>query len=433
MKRALLVLSLVVPSMLGATACSSTPGGVQSDAGPAMSDAPTTPVTYYGDVRPILAAHCTRCHYPNGIAPIPLDSYASAMGASALMVAYTSSRRMPPFLADNSGACENFDTNDWLSDAELGTLAAWDAQHTPEGDPSTPPPMQTPIVHIGTGPNIHTIDTGVDYAPHASVTDDYHCFVVMPPAGGYVTGAEVHPQNARIVHHVIVYEPQDAQGVSEVMAADAATPEPGYTCFGGGGSDHALPIVLWAPGTGASYTPRGTGLRIDATRPLIIQVHYNLLNVQPGDTDRSSIDIQIDANAIPGFFLPALNYDFVAPPHMQAYTSGAVFPFGQTWLAQFGVQNAHIYGVGPHMHTLGTDIRVDLVHGSGSPDQCMVHIPRWDFNWQRGYSYVHPLAISANDSVRVTCTWNTSTRDTAVSWGEGTQDEMCLAFLYVSE
>jgi hypothetical protein len=273
----------------------------------------------------------------------------------------------------------------------------------------------------------------VDYAPRRTGSDDYHCFVVQPPAGGFVTGFEVHPQNTRIVHHVIAYEPQDAQGVSEVLAADAATPEPGYTCFGGAGSSHTLPIVLWAPGTGASYTPRGTGLRIDGTRPLVIQVHYNLLNAKPGDTDRSSMDMQIEANATPGFYLPALNYDFSAPPHMQAYTSSSLFAFGSTWLAPYNIPFAHVYGVGPHMHTLGTDIRVDLVHTGGSAaDKCMVHITQWNFNWQRGYGFEHPMPISSTDSVRVTCTWNTMSRDTPVTWGEGTQDEMCIAFLYVS-
>ena len=422
--------SLFALLVLGLSACTSAPGAT-SDAATTRDGSASTPVTYYGEVRPILASHCTRCHTAGGIAPIALDSYADAMSASALIVSYTASRRMPPFLADNSGACGQFQTNDWLSDIELRTLADWRTQGTPEGNPATPPPTVTPIMHL-TGPSVHTFDIGVDYVPNAAATDDYHCFVVRAPMGGFVTGAEVHPQNARIVHHVIVYEPVDAQGVADVMAADAATPGPGYTCFGGAGSDHALPIVLWAPGSGANHTPHGTGLQIDGTRPLVVQVHYNLLAAHPGDTDRSSIDIQIEADAIPAFFLPAVNYDFVAQPHMSATTSSVVFPFGSTFLGPSGIRAAHVYAVGPHMHTLGTDIQVDLVPANGSPTQCLTHIPRWNFSWQRSYEFVHPIPITDQDSVRVTCTWNTMTRDTPVTWGEGTQDEMCIAFLYIS-
>lgn len=54
--------------------------------------APDT-VTYYGNVRPILAEHCVGCHVNGGIAPIALDTYEAASDAAALM---------PPFLADNS-------------------------------------------------------------------------------------------------------------------------------------------------------------------------------------------------------------------------------------------------------------------------------------------------------------------------------------------
>lgn len=426
MKRA--VLAWVV---LGLVGCTSAPGGVEDAGSSTTADSgSSTPVTYYADVRPILAAHCTGCHTPGGIAPIALDTYEAAMPAAPLIESYTASRRMPPFLADNSGACQSFDTDMWLSDAELRTLADWNAQGAPEGDPSTPPPDVTPLSHLS-GADVHTIDIGLDYAPDASGSDDYHCFLVQAPVGGFLTGMEVHPGNARMVHHVIVYEPQSPGAVSEVMALDAAEAGPGYTCFGGAGANEATPVVLWAPGAGAVETPRGTGLPIDASVPLVVQVHYNLLSAQPGDTDRSSVDMRIEPSATAAYYVPVYNYGFAAEPHMTSVSSSYDFPFGATWLTPYGVPAAHVYGIGPHMHTLGTDIQVDMLNADGSTD-CLVHIPRWDFNWQLGYRYVHPIPVTGATNMRITCTWNTSSRDTTVTWGEGTQDEMCLAFLYVS-
>lgn len=427
MKRA-----LPVPFLLLVAACNAAPGaGTDAGSGGGADTGSGAAVTYYGDVRPILADHCVGCHVVGGIAPIPLDTYDAAAPAAPLIESYTSTRRMPPFLADNSGTCQQFETNDWLSDADLATLAAWNAQGAPEGDPSTPAPTPRQLAHLS-GSDVHTLDIGVDYEPTSRFgSDDYHCFVVTPPMGGFITGAEVHPDATRMVHHVIVYAPADQQGVDEVMAADAAEAGPGYTCFGGGGSDHALPVVLWAPGAGAVHTPRGTGLQIDGSRPLVIQVHYNLLNAQPGDTDRSTVDVQIANAATPAFFLPIADLGLVAPPHMSATTHSYDMPFGQIWLRDFGVSSAHVYSIGPHMHTLGTDIQVDVLNDDGSTD-CLVHIPRWDFNWQLAYRYQTPIPITDTTNMRITCTWDTSSRDTTVTWGEGTQDEMCLAFLYVS-
>ncbi len=434
--------SAIVLLLLGIGGCATQPGTTPTgdagtlpgtDTGTVAPDAAiSTAVTYYGDVRPILAEHCLGCHTPGGIAPIPLDTYESAAPMAGLIESYTAQRRMPPFLADNSGACQHFDTNDWLEDAELATLAAWNAQHAPEGDPTTPPPVVTEVPHL-TGAGVQTVDIGVDYAPAAGRSDDYRCFVVQAPRGGFLTGAEVHPGNVGIVHHVIVYAPQDAASAQRIMTLDANEAGPGYTCFGGSGDDAALPVVLWAPGAGAVRMPTGTGLQIDGTLPLIVQVHYNLVGAQPGETDRSTVDVLIEDDAIPGYYLPVANLGFRAPPRMSSTTSSYDFPFGQYYLSNLpgGLSQVHVYSIAPHMHTLGTDIRIDLVDGSAS-DQCMVHIPRWDFHWQRGYEYLHQVPVDGSSVMRISCTWDTSSRDTEVRWGEGTQDEMCIAFLYVS-
>ena len=40
--------------------------------------------------------------------------------------------------------------------------------------------------------------------------------------------------------------------------------------------------------------------------------------------------------------------------------------------------------------------------------------------------------MSPSDSATITCTYNTMERDETVNWGDGTQDEMCLNFVYVT-
>ncbi len=388
---------------------------------------PTGEVTYYEDARPIFARHCVGCHVDGGIAPFPLDTYEAAMPMSNRVATATTDRIMPPFLADNSGSCQSVITDHWLSDAEIAVLANWDAQGALEGDPTTPAPDVVTITHL-TGSDVHSIDTGADYEPNRDLSDDYRCFVVDAPVGGYVTGYEVHAGNSRIVHHVIVYAPTDNASVTQAHGFDDAEAGPGYTCFGSSRTN-AMPIALWAPGGGATTFPRGTGLQIDGTRPLIIQVHYNTLAAVAGDTDRTTVDLRIAPSAVPAYFIPIADYSFNAAPHLESVSSSSTQDLG--FIASTGLSQVTIYGSFPHMHTLGTNLGVEVVRGDGT-EECLINLPRWDFNWQLPYWYQTPVHVRSTDSIRITCTWDTSSRDTSVSWGDSTQDEMCLNFVYVS-
>src|SRR5690606_36575567 len=103
-----------------------------------------------------------------------------------------------------------------------------------------------------------------------------------------------------------------------------------------------------------------------------------------------------------------------------------------------------IVGVTPHMHLLGTQISAERVGqiGGDEPDQCIVDIPDWDFNWQRYYviEEEQSVVVQPGEGVRLTCMYDNSqehqpvvngvqqeARD--VRWGEGTLDEMCLVYL----
>ena len=380
---------------------------------------PTGDVTYYEDLRPIVAQHCESCHVTGGVAPFPLTTYEETSAWGSRLVEVTRDRIMPPYLADNSGACQTYRDARWLSDAEIATFAMWFDQGMLMGDPATPEPEIIPPPRL-TG-SVTNLDIGVEYTPDASGTDDYRCFLVDSP-GGFVTGYDVHPDNPAVVHHVIVYEPtSDGEG-DQARANDTREAGPGYTCFGGAGVD-AFPVVLWAPGGGATTFPRGTGVEIPSSRPLIVQIHYNLLGGM--GTDRTTVDIQTEARAVPAYILPMVDSRFNIPPRMASYSSSATQS-----LDALGSLSPRVYGSFPHMHTMGTSLQVDLVRAGG--DECVINVPRWDFNWQLGYYYDTPIDVQRGDRVRVTCDFNTMGEDEVVTWGETTGDEMCIVYFYVT-
>jgi hypothetical protein len=89
-----------------------------------------------------------------------------------------------------------------------------------------------------------------------------------------------------------------------------------------------------------------------------------------------------------------------------------------------------IWGALPHMHTLGRKLRVDAATASGTT--CLVNVDRWDFHWQNVWWYESPLSLDAFKSATISCTYDTRGRDKPVTWGEGTNDEMCLSYFYAT-
>ena len=90
-----------------------------------------------------------------------------------------------------------------------------------------------------------------------------------------------------------------------------------------------------------------------------------------------------------------------------------------------------IYAINAHMHTRGTRAAVALERAGGRRE-CMLEIPRWNFHWQRVYGFAKPKVLQPGERMSLECHWQND-GETALNWGEGTGDEMCVAFAYVSE
>ena len=86
--------------------------------------------TYYQDVAPILANNCVSCHREDGSGPFPLDHYEMAKATAGMIEDSVTTRRMPPFHANNSGECGTFEHSLWLTDTEITTIANWVAGNT---------------------------------------------------------------------------------------------------------------------------------------------------------------------------------------------------------------------------------------------------------------------------------------------------------------
>ena len=99
-----------------------------------------------------------------------------------------------------------------------------------------------------------------------------------------------------------------------------------------------------------------------------------------------------------------------------------------------------IHTVTGHMHQLGQALSVRLIRQDGT-EECLLDIPRWDFDWQQRYEFEKAISIAPGDQLEVKCVFDNSQANQPVidgkqvtsrhvQWGEGSLDEMCIAYFY---
>lgn len=404
--------TIMTPTVPDAGCCST-----GEDAGTNEADAGTAQVTWHKDIVPIVQTSCLGCHATGGIGPFSLETYGEAFTHHAAIADAVVARRMPPWKADDS--CVDLKDSRALPQAQIDLIAEWSANGAPEGDPNDAPPP--PDAKPGLGWVDVTLDAQADYTPNTSVSDDYRCFMLPPAysASKDIIGFEVLPGVATQVHHVIVFHVP----LADAQAAEDADPGLGWTCYGGTGTNqqNARMIGGWVPGNGATPLPEGTGIRVPANDVIVMQVHYNLAaGAQP---DRTKVRLQYAKTPVAktAVIFPILENTFSIPPNSMGHTTKGTFTLPTL------LQQATLYGVTPHMHQLGRKIRVR----NASTDQCLVNVPEWDFHWQQSYEYATPITVSGGQSFEIECTWDNPGAQ-SVTWGEGTADEMCLAFFYAT-
>ena len=378
-------------------------------------------VTWWEDVAPVVYERCVSCHIDGGIAPFNLVEYEDAERFAAAMATSVQTRTMPPWGVDNSGDCNTYKDARWLSQEEIDVFQAWVDAGVQQGDPASAPSLPGPP--SGLSEVTHTIDIGVDYTPSEAEADDYRCFIVDPGNADdmFLAAYEVKPGDARVVHHVILYSLDGSSAEAEAAALDAQESGPGYSCYGGTRVSGSNFIGGWAPGTPPTIYPPGTGVRLTGGQKAVLQIHYNTVN--GSFSDRTTMDLTLVESANEAYIAPMLASDLALPPAMD-------------YIQQTNTENnpaplpVKVHAVFPHMHELGVDLRLDAVRSSG--DVCLVDVPRWDFNWQQLYLYTEPVELLPTDQLRISCGYNTEGRTETVYWGDGTQDEMCINFLYVT-
>jgi hypothetical protein len=383
--------------------------------------APAGP-TFNKDVAPILYQNCTICHRPGEVAPFPLLTYQDAARRARLIAAVTRSRYMPPWKAEPGHGA--FQDERRLTAGQIAIIGDWAGHGAPEGDPADRP--KPPVFASGwlAGQPDFTVTTPQKFRLPAGGRDQFQCFVIPLPftEDRYARTVEFHPGNPKIVHHALFF--LDTSGTAREL--DAATPEPGYNCFGGPGFLPAGGLGGWAPGATPQPLPPGVAQTIKKGSDLVVQIHYHPSG-KP-EEDQSSLGITFTdppAKGLAGMILGTRRIDIPAGEAHYTIRQSLIVPM-----------DVELIGITPHAHLLCREMKADarLPDGTITP---LIWIKDWDFNWQGQYRYASPVKLPKATRIEMEYTYDNSEGNPRnpnhppkrVTFGEQTTDEMALLFL----
>jgi hypothetical protein len=275
------------------------------------------------------------------------------------------------------------------------------------------------------------------------------------------------------VHHVILNR-VNAADVEAVHKQDMNAASGGYPCSsaGVGGVAQSQNLFSYRPGGVTVVMNEGEAVYLKAGSGLVLQVHYNTQFLPKGTTpgpDQTRVDIwsmpagktperviyrtgllgPLNGSSTGGFgggggntmTIPANN------PHVVGETtvkmSGvSVLGAGLTFGAVSGkFLPGEIVGMTPHAHAWASRMIASLKPTSG-PEQCLIHVPDWDYNWQLDYMFSGSVPYTAEDTLHLECDYdntadnqpivNGTKRQVApITFGESTLNEMCEHYLWL--
>jgi hypothetical protein len=386
---------------------------------------PPTP-TFYEDISPIIYNHCTSCHRPGEIGPMPFTNISEVTAYGAMIKYVTGIKYMPPWKADPE--YKHFMDENVLTDAEIQTISDWYDGGMPAGDASNEATM--PIFPTGSALGAPDVVLSMDqaYLHQGTNSDQYQVFVfdLGLSTTKEVKALEFRAGNASICHHAVIA----MDTTNQAIVLDAADPDYGYENFGGFGFDPLeFAYYVWTPGAQARFFPTGMSKILYPNSKLLMQMHYAPTSVD--EYDSSHVNVFYAQTPAPryvqsSFLNPTqLSVPFEMPPNqITTFTGSYIVPIDVSLLS-----------IAPHAHLIGKSWEVYSVSPQGDTTN-LIKIPEWDFNYQSSYAFESLQKITAGSTIYAKATYDNTASNPAnpndppqwMYWGENTSEEMYLVF-----
>ncbi|HEY3947809.1 redoxin domain-containing protein [Phenylobacterium sp.] len=407
-----------VPGALDALLAGKTaPMAGPASTGAAIAFAGATKVSYSKDVAPILEAKCVACHEDGGIGPMAFNNYAVVKGFAPMIREVIRTDRMPPYHADPRVG--HFSDDKRLSPDEIKTIVHWVDEGAPRGDGPDPlGAVKRVAAEWPLGKPDLIIDVPAFTIPASGVVDYQRPAVPGTlTEGKWVRASTVKPGSRQGVHHLLT-------GWMESMPANGKSSETRWAASLGAG---------YAVGAESSMEPKNAGVYLPPGGAYGFQMHYTPYGKEV--VDKSQVAL----------------YFYDKPPELIMHSVVVMdptiqIPAGEARHKEVAyVQFPHdalLYSAFPHAHyrAYSSDLWIEYPDGKM---KLLLSLPRYDFNWQRSYTFAEPVKVPAGSRLVAHYVYDNSARNPSnpdpkinVSWGEQSFQEMLftsLSYRWVDE
>jgi Flp pilus assembly protein TadD len=386
-------------------------------------------VTFTRDIAPILFHSCASCHRRGEAGPFPLLTYADAKTHARQIAAVTRMRIMPPWLPEPSDLAFADDLR--LTPEQIARFQAWADQGSPEGDLADLPPKPQFAEDWQLGRPDVVVKAQKPFALPAGGSDTYWNFVFRNPVDRtrWLKAIEIRPGDRRLVHHANVL-------VDRAETARLQEKQPGA---GFGGMELIIEseffdpdshFLFWKPGSAPYVEPDDMAVRLDKDTDLVLNTH-----LQPSGK--------------PELIQPILGLYFTDKPatlhpiliQMENDRMLDIAPGEKNFLVtdDFTLPvDVDVLAIYPHAHYLGKDLEALATLPDGST-KTLIHITRWDLNWQAVFRYVQPVSLPKGTTISMRFTYDNSAENARnpnhppqrVLAGNRAADEMAHLWLQV--
>jgi hypothetical protein len=364
-------------------------------------------ITYVKDVAPILEAKCVACHEEGGIGPFAMKNYEMVKGFSPMIREVLRTDRMPPYNADPHVGKFSDDKN--LSPAEIKTLVHWVEQGAPRGEGKDPLGSKHLVAaEWPLGKPDLILNVPAYTIPASGVVDYQHPWVANPEKEGkWLRASTVKVESRQGVHHVLTGYLTDV-------------PQPGQQAFE---NKWGVSLGGYAVGAESEIAPKNVGTWIPAGGAVGFQTHYTPFGKEVTDHTQIALYYYKD-NEKPDLVMHnsvIVNNAIVIPPNDPHHQETGYITFPH---------DALLYAAFPHAHYRGAMSDLWIRYPDGK-EKLLLSLPRYDFSWQRDYTFAQPIAVPAGSKLIAHFIYDNSKRNPAnpdpskqVVWGDQSWEEM---------